>query len=328
MENQRKISVENDFTSLINNKYSADTKFVLDDGHKIYAHRAIIFIRSPRLYDIIKPEKNQKSGRNREIYKFNFENIKYETFMVLISYLYSGKLEINNPQIIVEMVKLFFRLDVKGIELFEKIIFANVDITCSLLQAAIQEKWKILEEALLEYISRNFLKIINTTSFMEIDRRTLRKILSFDAVSDVNEAYLFKMCIQWANQACYKNGIMKPNAFELRKHLGSKALKCIRFGAMTIEEFEDCLKLVPDLFTYDEIISIYLNNECEPINSMGFINERRIQLTDEICETKSSENYKQKRFCLKPWIPLWIKDFFNKKITIKNCNCSKLIVRN
>lgn len=92
-------------------------------------------------------------------------------------------------------------------------------------------QWQI--EFILSTQTRTVLK---ASSFINCSHYVLDKFLELETLSEY-ESKIFKVCLQWARQACKINGTDPNDLTNVRQQLKSSVYK-IRYGAMTMAQFE------------------------------------------------------------------------------------------
>lgn len=287
-------TVPDAFQNLLNNQFLADLKFKFADGQIIYAHSLVLSIHSIELYQSFKINATRSAPQVIQV-----RNASHGTFLSFLKYLYTNILEIEQINV-VEIVKLFIKYNIfNGLDRLFNAIISNDEIMCQLLEASINENWMDLQKSCLTLIARNYLKILNTKSFLEINGRTLTSILELEPVSDVDEFAIFKAVVKWT-----KHASLKVSEVNLRQTLSDDNWKLIRFCSMTVGEFTKCLQLSRDLFTDDEICSIFLDIGTDTENAMGFSNQRRMQLKNKSHNNmNSSDNRKWFDKLFELWYP-------------------------
>lgn len=266
------------FKRLVNHEFLADIKLQFTDGKIIFAHSFILSIHSYELYQSFKLNSNQPSPQLIKV-----KNASHATFLSFLRYLYTDNLELDNANA-VELVKLFIKYNIHGLDRLFNAIVSNDEVMCHLLEASIEKNWTNIQKPCLDLIARNYLKILNTKSFLGVKRKTLKIILQLDPVSDVEEFQIFETVMKWVECASEKDS--SKTSLIHRKKLGN-AIKLIRFCTMTVSEFTKCLELSPNLFTDEEISSILLDIGTENVNKMGFSGEKRMKFKQK--SNKSDE---------------------------------------
>lgn len=257
---------------LVNNEFLADVRFQFNDGPSIFAHSFILSLRSQKFYDTF-------HGTVGMMKFIQIDNFSHGTFSEFLKYLYTDTIDLT-PNNVVEMMKLSMEYKVQILST-EDTNNSNDDImedmtiynACETLQLAIKRESREIQQFTQEFISDNYLAVMNSKSFLEINEQTLKIILELDPVSDVNEFKIFESVMKWTMHACDKDRVT-PSGEILRIKLGEN-LKLIRFGAMSFEELIKCQEIAPELLSDTEIAAIFLNIGTKKHNKLGFLDNQR-----------------------------------------------------
>lgn len=250
--NKRDKNIATNFAHLIDNEYIADIIFLFPDKKVIHAHSFVIEASCPEFYQIIE---NAREITKSDIQLVNIKCASYEVFMIFITFLYTNKFKITSSQNAYEVYKLFKIFNINTKKIIDKVICKKVELICILLQYAINDNWQQMIDISLEHISKNFVNVIKSIEILNVDCHSFQEIMKLHpAQSDVNKRDIFVICVEWASHQCFRNKI-KVNDEDLRKYF-ENIWDYIGFMKMTIEEFEECLKMKPGLFNDEEIIRI------------------------------------------------------------------------
>lgn len=104
-------------------------------------------------------------------------------------------------------------------------------------------------------IGANAKGVFATDDFMHCDREMLMQILKSNKLR-CKEVELFDACIEWARAACEHKNIDATKVENLRLELGD-AIYQVRFGSLTIDEFNVRHKSPEGFFTADESNEIF-----------------------------------------------------------------------
>lgn len=265
-------TIQDAFTYLVNNEFLADVRFQFRDGPSLFAHSFILSLRSQEFHDNF-------HGTVGMMKFIEIDDFSYENFSEFIKFLYTDIIHLT-PSNAVEMTKLSIKYKVnilsndKSSEKDEEIMEdMTIDRACETLQDAINKESNEIQMRTQDFIAENYLAVLNTQSFLNINETTLKIILELDPVSDVNEFKIFESIIKWTTQSCENDRVI-PNGYIRRVKLG-QSLKLIRFGAMTFNEFVKCHELAPGLLTDTEIAAIFLNIGSQKTNTLGFSDHER-----------------------------------------------------
>lgn len=240
------------FSILVNNEFLSDVKFQFPDGGIIFAHSFILCLRSINFYDNFK----ENIGVSKILNVNEFSRI---IFLNFLTYLYTDKIDINEKNV-TELMKLSLHYNIKPLEIkcsefMTKNITSNT--ACKILNDSIMQKCEVLIKLCLDFISNNYLSVLKSDFFVDVNDKTLESILKLDLVSDTNEYNIFKYVILWAGRSCEKDGI-ESSGKNCRKQLGDN-FKLIRFNSMTTQELANCHTLAPGFMSETEIGSILIS---------------------------------------------------------------------
>lgn len=256
------------FKTLINTEFLADVKFLFNNDDIIFAHSFVLSLRSPTYYESFK----DSFGVTKLIHVTDFS---YELFLGFIRYLYTDEINLY-PYNVGDFLKLSKMYAMEKLqEKCEATLRENIscETACLYLEMAIKEQMKDLENELYEYISDNYLKILNSESFLSVNGIILKSILSLDNVSDVNEFKIFESILKWTNKSCEYNDIILTGSNQ--RAVLEDNLKLIRFASMTPEEFTQIQNIAPGLLSIDEIGEIFLSIMTKKSNKLGYGMESR-----------------------------------------------------
>lgn len=263
------------FGQLLNNSFLSDIEFSFPDGRRLLAHSFVLCMRSKTYFDTFK----SSIGKEKVV---SVEDTSYETLYEFLNHLYTDVPTVNGDAI--ELFRLAKKYDVDFIE--TKCISAILhsigsSTACELLESCGEEEgWGLIEEKVLEFIATNYLSVLSDDSFLNIKSETLTIILELDPVSSDNEVEVFKAVMKWAFRACEKEDD-DINGMNKRMQL-SENLKLIRFAAMKLEEFNECMVEEPNLLVDMEISAIRENIENHVTNKYGFLDKKRTILQNVI----------------------------------------------
>lgn len=270
------------FALLVNNEFLSDIKFQFPNGQMLFAHNFVMCLRSKEFYKSFK-------GTIGIIKVVPINDVSYTSFLELLKYVYTDKLELNYYNA-AELMKLATKYGITSLERKCKDLISNdvnVESVCYILENSINQVCTELQKSCLEYISKNYLKVLSSKSFTEISQQSVKSILELDTVSDVNELAIFENVMKWTARACEKDGI-PAYGNSLRQKLGDN-LKLIRFATMSSEDFAKCQGLAPGLLTNDEIVGIFVNIATKNPNRYGYSDRNRMKIIKK--EASGREEY-------------------------------------
>lgn len=261
-------SLDTTLVKLVNNEAFADIQFHFTNGQIIYAHSFILSIRSSQLYREIKNSVEQPKI-------IPITKATFELFLEFIQYLYTNDLNLVIYNVF-ELFKLSKQYYVPSLErkcnayLFKKL---SDETACEFLQLALIGNCADLFKTFHDFIAQNYLPVLMSSEFLEINDETLKSIITLDTVSDVDEFEIFSAIIKWTNRACEKDGIISPTGTEQRQKLGDN-FQWIRFEAMNPSKMVDCEILAPNFLKTGEINLI----KSKHLAGANYVDNKRKQL--------------------------------------------------
>lgn len=236
------------FPVLLNNEFLADIKFNFPTGQFFYAHSFILSLRSEEFYE------NYKGtyGTPKTVV---FDDVSHGSFYEFLKYLYSDQIDLNMNSIF-DLMKLSIKYKITSLhQKCSEFMFTTIndDTVCLFLEMAITQNWVDLKYLCQEFISKNFMKTLQSKTFLKINDETLKTIMKLDSVSNANEYQKFVSIVEWTSKLC-DSKLM--NGKTLRQKLGTN-IDLINFNAMTTEEFAKCLQIAPGFLNDNEIGSIF-----------------------------------------------------------------------
>lgn len=256
---------------LWNNQLLSDIKYKFRNGRIIYAHSFLLSIRG----QIFQKEFAKSIGTLKQI---AIEDFSYEAFRMFLEYIYKSSDISFNEDNCLNMYKLAKRYGVCDLEdkSFNFILDSlNCENFCRILETALTEKWHEIVEPVLDYFSQHSKEILCHESFFGINKCTLHIILCWPFHNDSTELNIFKSVMTWAGHECQRKGLT-VNEDTKRMVLGD-ALKFIRFPAMTIVEFMECILLEPELLTDQERETIAHHIQSKSNESLEFLKDKRFK---------------------------------------------------
>lgn len=261
------------FEIMINNKFLSDVQFQLSNNSTFFGHSLILSLRSQVFYQIF--EGNMRASTTF----IQINDVLSSSFLNFLEFLYTDTINLTSHNVN-DLMKLSVKYKVHTLEEQCKnhiMTHLTHETACNIFETAVDEKWTEMKEAAEEYISDNYLAVLNTDSFLDVKRSSFKSILEFNIVSDNHEFYIFDSIMKWVIRSCERDGLSEPiSGIYLREKLGD-CLKLIRFGAMSFDEFSGCQEIAPGLLNSHEIADIFLAIGHKKPNSSGYSNIIRIK---------------------------------------------------
>lgn len=271
---------------LINNEFLADVKFQFPDDQIIYAHSFIMCLRSDEFYEEFK-------STIGIIKLIPVADVSYGAFVEFLRYLYLDVIDVSYANVH-DLMKLSVRYGIKDLE---KLCITSLtndldeNNVCMYLNTFLNEKPLEIQSNCKDFIAHNYSRVLNSPSFLDVNDKVLKCILNLEPVSDVEEFKIFQSTIKWAiRRSCKNNDNELVDGKTLRTALGEN-IKCIRFGAMSAEEFANAQKIAPGLLQNDECNAIFMNILTKATNSFGFSNQKRRKIVNfDLASLTTREN--------------------------------------
>lgn len=146
------------------------------------------------------------------------------------------------------------------------------DNVCTAYELAIFFNREFLMEICEMNITVNTKAVFQSKSFLKCKRETLKQILQLDSMS-CSEADVFDACVSWVKTTSKGDS-------SIQTHLGD-AIYDIRFGLMTMEEFNTITDTHKTLFSSDEHFDIVQTIESIEHESLYFDGNPRLNFWDE-----------------------------------------------
>lgn len=234
---------------------TADVVFTFDNNgfvERISAHKCLLASGSEVF-------KKMFYGDLKEGNEIEIVDVSIEGFTAFLQYFYLDICTYDST-VIAEVMKLADKYDAQGcFELCTRYLTMtintqNIEPIVWCYELALLFDLAHLIGVCEEKICLETQKVLQSNSFLACNRSTLGRILLMDSLS-CDEIFIFQASMNWAQQACKRNGIDDTNAENLKQQLGN-CFDSIRFPAMTAEDFYACIADKENLFTSNEIMDI------------------------------------------------------------------------
>lgn len=152
------------------------------------------------------------------------------------------------------------------------------------------------------FIQNNAMLILKDESFIEIQRQTLKFVLSQQQLNAA-EIQLFQACIRWAKAECERNSITDPIPAQLRKALGDE-LFLLRIPTMLANHFLEgpvASGLLDMKEQYEVLEYIVASQKSADTPASDFVSRFKLERRKE-CEMFSFRFEKSLKFRSAPWI--------------------------
>ena len=225
-------------TFTFNNNLLSDVQFVVrkSDGESeskqvIPAHKFVLSVGSP-VFEAMFYGRLAEAGDSIEL-----PDCEYESLLELFRYMYSDEVNLSGRNVLgvlyvakKYMVPLLADRCMKYIK-----IHLDPSNVFSILPAVEKYEEKNLVDRCWEMIDNYTETALKSDAFVTIERSLLDTVVHRDTLS-IAEVELFKGVIRWATKQSQRQGILADGP-QMRKILGERIVKAIRFPLMTQEEF-------------------------------------------------------------------------------------------
>ena len=210
-------------SSLLKDPSTHDVTFKTSDGGSVSAHRVIVAAGSPVFHAMLYG--NMKESSQKEI---TLRSVVTSTFKILLTFLYSGEVEINSDNCLdILEAACFFNiavLETKAADFIAGMI--NVENCCNIVTAASDKKFDSLLEKCLEFIDLNCNEIIENSSFDSLSSDIVFNICQSSSLHVNNEIDLFLALVKW----------QKKQGGNISKSDSEKLLKEIRYPMISVDD--------------------------------------------------------------------------------------------
>ncbi|KAL9958703.1 hypothetical protein ACROYT_G035753, partial [Oculina patagonica] len=221
----------------------------------ISAHKFVLSSCSPVFFAMFCGELAEKSN------SVDLPDCEYEGVMEMLRYMYSGKAELNESNVmqVLYVAKKYIlpSLAEECIQFFQENV--NPGNVFCVMSHAQQYDEKVLVDQCWEVIDKATEEIVKSQEFTKINRSLLEAVVRRDTLTII-EVELFKAVDLWASKECERQRLT-PDGNTKRRILGENVLKGIRFPLMQEKEFVSIV-LSCEILTPQEVYEImkYFNS--------------------------------------------------------------------
>lgn len=164
-------SLASDLKKYVNNELLSDVTFIVE-GRSVFAHK-ILCLRCPFFFNMLAGDYAERSAR-----EIKLEDVKYDSFIMILEYLYSDEAKIN----IDNAMELFQAADRFGLERLkracehEMLSSITIDTAAAMLFTANEHAADTLRERCMNFILQNFDEVSRTTGFEEMGRTNIELV--------------------------------------------------------------------------------------------------------------------------------------------------------
>ena len=242
---------------MLNNDRLSDVKFIAtksngesESKQVIPAHKFILAIGSPVFEAMFYGELAETKDT------IELPDCDNESLLELFRYMYSDEVNLSGSNVmgVLYLAKKYMvpSLTDKCMEyLKEKLDPSNVFI---ILPFAQKYEDKTLVDRCWNVIDEQTEAAVNSDGFEMIEKSLLEGVIARDNLM-IEEVALFQAVIRWATKQCEKQGLVVDGKV-IRRIIGERAIKAIRFPLMTIEEFASVV-IDTNLLTTEETNGLF-----------------------------------------------------------------------
>ena len=241
---------------MLNDHRCSDVKFLVResvDGRRkqvLPAHKFVLAIGSPVFEAMLYGD----LAETRDI--IELPDCDYGSLLELFRFMYSDEVNLSGSNVmgVLYLAKKYVVSSLS--DKCTKYLKENLDSSnvLSILSCAQTYEQESLEEQCWKVIDEQTEAVVKSDDFVTIQRTLLEELVKRDTLN-IAEVELFKGLMRWAAKNLEKEGIVRADGQEIRKILGERILKAIRFPAMERKNFASVV-LDTKILTYDEVNAI------------------------------------------------------------------------
>lgn len=242
-------SLVNSIGKLLNNEVNSDVTFVFKNSDiKYFAHKLLLSSRSDVFTTMFYGAVKEVTTSSNEI---EIVDIEPETFLELLRFIYTDQINLNDEKWF-DIVYASHKYNIEYLDSFCADFLSkslNINNVCSFLNQCCMYNNELTEEC-LTLIDWAIDDLIKLKKLDDLSDEALTMVAERDTLI-VKETDLFKFMIKRSDNLSETNEPMSK-----RKKKDSIFEK-LRFPTMSVNEFSDCFKLKPEIFTSEQISSIF-----------------------------------------------------------------------
>ena len=197
----------------------------------IPAHKYVLSVSSP----VFEAMFNGRLAETRD--SIELPDCEYESLLELFRYMYSDKVNLSGSNVlgVLYVAKKYIVPSLADRCMRYIKIHLDPSNVFSILPAVEKYEEKNLVDRCWQMIDNHTEAAVKSDAFVTIERSLLETVVHRDTLS-IGEVELFKGVIRWATKQSQRQGIVADGP-QMRKILGERIVKAIRFPLMTQEEF-------------------------------------------------------------------------------------------
>uniref|UniRef100_A0A914QIR0 BTB domain-containing protein n=1 Tax=Panagrolaimus davidi TaxID=227884 RepID=A0A914QIR0_9BILA len=230
------------------------------EGKKLYADKLILSINSSTFKSMLSDRWISKNDA------IKIETYKYDDFKELLTFIYSGKCNITNENVvrILHMSEFYQIEDLKDLceenlsktKLNLSNIFQLLETSnkCSLIQT---------KKPIHDFVTHNFSNFIKSDELLNADKSMIKEIVAIESNLSKHHEYMFQLIYKWSkNQSIKKQRLSIDENFDMKDAIKTEMqefLPNIQFNKMKLKFLQKFVVPKCFLFTSDELANILKN---------------------------------------------------------------------
>lgn len=261
------------FSFMFCNEILADVHFIVGRGEqRIPAHKFVLSVGSAVFDTMFNGAMASHTPDDIEL-----PDVEPAAFLALLKFLYSDDFQIG-PESVMTTLYTAKKYAVPALE-YACVDFLkrnlNSDNAFMLLTQARLFDETPLAKMCMEMIDKHTAEALNAEGFTDVDLDTLSCVIERDTLR-IREVALFQAVVRWSVAECHRRQL--PVTSENQRQVLGRALHCIRFPLMTVEEFAQTAAQ-GGILTDREVVNLFLFFTVNPKPSVGFLDVPRCCVT-------------------------------------------------
>jgi len=287
-----KASVRERNSAMFNNSLMADIHFMVggpDCQRRVPAHKYVLATGSTVFYAMLYGGLADNLAEDILV-----PDVDPDAFLSMLKYLYCDDIQLEPDNVLATLyaakkyiVPHLARECVRYLETSLKASNA-----CLLLsQSRLFEEPELMQRC-WDVIDAQAEIALKSEGFTDIDYPTLLTIMQRETLN-CGELTVFSAACEWAKAECLRRD-EQPTPVMMRNVLG-QAMQCIRFPAMSVEEFAD-YAVKSDMLDLQEITDIFLNFTAKQKPILQYPVRQRLGMRPQVCHRFQSSAYRSNQW--------------------------------
>jgi len=287
-----KATVRERNSAMFNNSLMADIYFLVgcpDSQRRIPAHKYVLATGSTVFYAMLYGGLADSQSDDIIV-----PDVDPDAFLSMLKYLYCDDISLEPDNVLATLytakkyiVPHLARECVRYLETSLKASNA-----CLLLsQSRLFEEPELMQRC-WDVIDAQAEIALKSEGFTDIDFHTLRTIMERETLN-CGELTVFSSACQWAKAECLRRG--EEATPQMARTILGPAMQCIRFPAMSVEEFADHA-VKSDMLDLQEITDIFLNFTARQKPVLQYPTRPRLGMKPQLCHRFQSSAYRSNQW--------------------------------